>query len=229
MNNAAIERSSTGGGYGVARRAIPVARATPRRDIRETTEQSTRLMLHGRSSPWRAQIEALIEREYRRIFGADVREFMPAFVALHDSNDEVIAAVGCRSAASEPLFLENYTDKPVEAMIAERADIEISRDAIVEIGSLVCRDARAAMVMIRALIPFLIEAGFEWVAFTGSAKVVRILRALNLLPLALCAAERSKLGVAGLAWGRYYDSHPVVMAGRLRNGFAFLQESDQAR
>jgi hypothetical protein len=181
-------------------------------------EIGSRLVLHGRGSPRRAELESFIRSEYREHFDADVREFMPTFLALHDATDRIVAAVGCRSAALEPLFLEIYTDKPIESMIAERAAVRIPREQIVEIGSLACRDARSAMAIIRALAPYLINAGFSWVAFTGADTVVRVLRRLRLLPIALCVADSSRLGAARAAWGSYYEHDPVVMAGRLLDG-----------
>jgi len=180
------------------------------------------LKLHGADSPWRADIEALVQREYRRHFDADIREFMPHFVALHDSAGDILAVVGCRSAAKETLFLEIYADKPIEDMICEQTAEAVRRAAIVEIGSLACRDARAGIALIRALAPFLVTHGFEWVTFTGADTVVRMLRSLNLLPFALCVADRERLGAAQSAWGSYYEHDPVVMAGRLRDGLTCL-------
>lgn len=191
--------------------------------------RAAELKLHGKDSPWRHSIEALVQSEYRRHFNADIREFMPHFLALHDAAGEILAFVGCRGAASESLFLEVYTDKPIEDMIFEQASQSVPRAEIVEIGSLVCRDARAAMALIRALIPFLVTCGFEWVTFTGADTVVRVLRSLNLLPLALCVADRERLGPAQSLWGSYYEHDPVVMAGRLRDGLTFLDAGARSR
>jgi hypothetical protein len=191
--------------------------------------QEPELRLHGPDSTRRADIEALVQREYRRHFDADIREFMPHFLALHDASGEITAVVGCRSAAVESLFLEVYTDAPIEAMIRQQTSEPVRRKKVVEIGSLVCRDARAAMALIRALVPFLVTCGFEWVAFTGADTVVRVLRSLNLLPFALCVADRDRLGAAQSSGGSYYEHDPVVMAGRLRDGLSFLQAGARQR
>ncbi|HSG66144.1 MAG TPA: thermostable hemolysin, partial [Gammaproteobacteria bacterium] len=167
-------------------------------------ERSLRLVPHGRGSPRRREIEAFIRAEYREHFGADVREFMPTLIALHDTTDRICAAVGCRSAALEPLFLEIYADEHIESLIAERTGVAVRRERIVEIGSLACRDGRAAFAIVRALVPFLIGAGFTWVAFTGADTVVSVLRRLKLEPLALCVADGRKLGAARHTWGSYY-------------------------
>jgi hypothetical protein len=187
------------------------------------SERGLRLVPHGSSSPRRGEIEDFIRSEYRKHFDANVHEFMPTLIALHDGNDRVCAVVGCRSAALEPLFLEVYTDKSVESLIAERAGVAVPREQIVEIGSLACRDGRSALAIVRALVPFLISAGFTWVAFTGADTVVNVLRRLELEPCALCVADSRKLGAARFAWGSYYDHDPVVMAGRLRDGVEMLE------
>jgi len=205
---------------------VPYARAavTPAPDA-----DAPELRLHGTDSPWRKDIEALVQREYRRHFDADVRAFMPQFVALHDAAGDILAVVGCRSAATQELFLEIYADRPIEDMICEQTAEPVHRAEIVEIGSLVCRDARAGIALIRALVPFLVRHGFEWVTFTGADTVVRMLRSLNLLPLALCVADRERLGAAQAAWGSYYEHDPVVMAGRLRDGLSFLHAGSRTR
>lgn len=185
-------------------------------------EHKFRLVPHGSSSPRRGEIEDFIRGEYRRHFDANVREFMPTLLALHDDKDRVCSVVGCRSAALEPLFLEVYTERSVESLIADRAGVAVPREQIVEIGSLACRDGRSALAIVRALVPFLIGAGFTWVAFTGADTVVNVLRRLKLEPYALCAADSRRLGAARFTWGRYYDHDPVVMAGRLRDGVEML-------
>jgi len=197
-------------------------------DTRSSSGGALRLIVHDRASPRRGEIEALIKTEYRRHFDADVRDFMPTFAALHDARDQIVAVVGCRSAAAERLFLEVYTDKGIEQMISERVSADVDRDRIVEIGSLVCRDARAAMAIVEALVPHLSAAGFGWVVFTGADTIVRVLRRLKLLPLALCVADSSRLGAARDAWGRYYEHDPIVMAGRLADGLALLARPSNA-
>jgi len=135
-------------------------------DARPIPGGALRLIAHDSASPRRAEIEALIRDEFRHHFDADIREFMPTLVALHDDEDAIVAAVGCRSAASERLFLEVYTDKRIEELISERVLVDVERDRIVEIGSLVCRDARAAMAIVEALVP-------KYLAKSSSLKVIR--------------------------------------------------------
>jgi hypothetical protein len=181
------------------------------------------LLSHARGSARRHEIEEFIRREFRDHFDADLKHFMPQLVALHAPNGTVRAVVGCRSAAAERLFLETYTVKPVETLIAERVGIAVPRAQIIEVGSLACVNGRAATEMVLALVPALIRAGFTWVVFTGADTVRNVFRRLRLAPHALCAADQTLLGAERHAWGRYYDHNPIVMAGRIADGLAALE------
>ena len=181
------------------------------------------LEMHALPSKRRARIEQFIRAEFREHFGARITTFMPVLVGLHDSRGEVLGAVGCRSAADERLFLETYTQAPIESVIAERLGVNVRRDEIVEVGSLACRNGRVAMAMVQALVPHLLEAGFSWVVFTGADTVVRVFQRLHLAPQELCIAEQSKLDADQREiWGSYYEHDPKVMAGRLLEGIRTL-------
>lgn len=179
-----------------------------------------RLVAHDRHSPQRAQLEGFVRGEFAAHFAADVREFMPLLLALQDGAQRVHAVVGCRAAANERLFLERYTRLPIERMIAQRIGVIVDRERIAEIGSLACRGGRDAVQMIAALVPYLMGAGFDWVAFTGADTVKRVFRRMHLYPTALCRADRALLGGDAASWGRYYEFDPEVMVGRLRDGTA---------
>jgi hypothetical protein len=174
---------------------------------------------HDRASPARPALEDFVRSEFRTHFGAQVRHFMPELLALRDTHGSLRAVVGCRAAANEPLFLETYTRQPIERALAERNGFLVPRERIVEIGSLACRNAAAAIAIVRALVPHLLGAGFAWVVFTGADTVMNVFQYLGLQPSALCAADPSLLGAARFEWGSYYDHDPHVMAGRIEDGF----------
>lgn len=69
---------------------------------------------------------------------------MPTLIGLYDQFGSIAAAVGCRSAAQESLFLETYMDAPIEEVIAKQLDVAVNRNQIVEVGKLACLNARAA-------------------------------------------------------------------------------------
>jgi hypothetical protein len=181
------------------------------------------LVSHAHASADRRNVETFIRREFREHFDARITHFMPVLVGLHDGRRSILAAAGCRNAGDERLFLEAYLDTPIEQAIAERFGADVPRDEIVEVGGLACRNGRPAIAMIQALVPYLLEAKFKWVVFTGADTVVRVFQRLHLFPQRLCRADKSRLDYdQQRAWGRYYDHDPHVMAGRLLEGIRLL-------
>ncbi|HLF12416.1 MAG TPA: thermostable hemolysin [Gammaproteobacteria bacterium] len=185
-------------------------------------ETPAKLICHSHESPQRQHVEEFVRNEFLIHFNARVKHFMPVLLALHGSRGDVRAVVGCRSAATERLFLETYTQEPIQMLLARRLGVDIARDQIAEIGSLACRSGRAAIDIVRVLIPFLLEAGFSWVVFTGADTVMNVFRHLKLAPRVLCTADQELLGDERHDWGTYYHHHPKVMAGRLREGIDVL-------
>jgi hypothetical protein len=180
----------------------------------------TALVSHDARSPSRAALEEFVRREFHAHFGARIRHFMPELLGLHGPDGSIRAVVGCRAAAAEPLFLETYTREPIELALESVNGFFVPRERIVEIGSLACRSATAAVAIVRALVPHLLRAGFTWVVFTGADTVMTVFRHLGLVPTALCPADPLLLGEARHDWGSYYDHAPHVMAGRIADGRA---------
>jgi hypothetical protein len=181
---------------------------------------TTGLVSHDVRSPQRAMVEDFVRREFLAHFGARIRHFMPELLGLHGPAGAIRAVVGCRAARAERLFLEAYTREPIETALAALNGFFVPREHIVEIGSLACRSATAAIAIVRALVPHLLHAGFTWVVFTGADTVKNVFRHLGLAPNALCPADPLLLGEARHDWGTYYDHAPYVMAGRIADGLA---------
>ena len=179
---------------------------------------SPALVRYDANSPQRALLEDFVRREFLLHFGARIKHFMPELLALHGTDGSIRSVVGCRAAAAEPLFLETYTRRPIEEVLAARNGFWVPRERIVEIGSLACRSARGAIEIVRALVPHLLHAGFSWVVFTGADTVMSVFRYLGLSPRQLCNADPKLLGDARHDWGTYYDHQPHVMAGRIQDG-----------
>jgi thermostable hemolysin len=177
-----------------------------------------RLVALARGAPQRRHFEDFVRREFAAHFGAHVKHFMPVLLGLLDAAGDPRAVVGCRSAENERLFLETYTRVPIEHALERQLGVAVARQEIVEVGGLACRDARAAVDIVGALIPHLLEAGFSWVVFTGADTVKNVFRRLGLMPTVLCSADPALLGPDRDDWGSYYDHHPEVMTGRLRDG-----------
>ncbi|MBK8120545.1 MAG: thermostable hemolysin [Sulfuritalea sp.] len=166
-------------------------------------------------SPHRARAETFVTDMFQRHYDAELTSFAPNLMLLE--KDEGIAAVaGWRCAGTERLFLENYLDVPVETAVSRLAGKPVDRQRIVEVGNLASEARGGSVGVILTLAAHLDRLGFEWVVFTATSELIGMLRRLGLPPLALAAADPERLGADAGAWGSYYATHPVVVAGRIR-------------
>lgn len=166
--------------------------------------------------------KAFIQRIYAERFGARVREFAPTLVCLEEDG-RIVAAAGYR-LASEPLFLEQYLDAPVERLLGGGVDDRrrIDRGAIAEVGHLASCQPGASRRLIAALTVHLRAEGVDWVASTVTAELRRLFLRLGLGAHVLAAATPAALGSNAGDWGSYYDHEPLVMAGHLPTAAAAL-------
>ena len=91
----------------------------------------------------------------------------------------------------------------------------LSVQQIVEVGNLAADRAGGSVDVILNLARHLDRLGYEWVAFTATRELIGIFRRLGLPPLALAPADPDRLGADAADWGSYYDSRPIVVAGRI--------------
>lgn len=166
-------------------------------------------------SPRREEAEAFIRQVFREHYGAHVRSFAPDLL-LVEAEQRVIGAAGWRGGNSKPLFLERYLDEPVEDLLARRTGLKLPRERLVEVGHLASDKPGTSVHIILALARHLSAAGYEWVVFTATSHLVRIFTRLGLPLLALANADPARLGAEAGDWGSYYDTRPVVVAGRIR-------------
>ena len=167
------------------------------------------------ASPRRDAAENFIRSVFSNHYSAQVRSFAPDLMLLEQA-DRITAAAGWRGAAQGPLFLETYLDAPVEAHIARLAASPVARERIAEVGNLAAITPGGGARMILTLAEHLDRLGYEWVVFTATQELIGIFAKLGLPPLALGVADPARLGESASDWGRYYDSQPVVVAGRIR-------------
>jgi hypothetical protein len=171
----------------------------------------------GPDCPRREHAQAFIRDVFARHYGASVSAFAPNLLLL-EMGERITAAVGWRAASSGPLFLERYFDAPIEAAMAERAAQPVRRSRIAEVCNLAADKPGSSPRVIHALASLLDRLGYEWVVFTATQELVRIFTRLGLPLLALAPADPARLGEAAREWGCYYDTQPVVVAGKIRLG-----------
>jgi len=168
-------------------------------------------------SPRRAEVEAFIAGVFARRHAAQVKAFAPNLVLLEDGR-QLVAAAGWRAAQAESLFLERYLDDLIEQAMARLANQQVKREAIVEVGNLASEKAGGSVHVILALAEHLNRLGYEWVVFTATTELIGMFTRLGLPLLALAKADPARLGEEARDWGNYYETQPVIVAGRIRLG-----------
>lgn len=166
-------------------------------------------------SPDRAEVEQFIATVFYRACGAKVKFFLPILMSLRNRYGELIAACGIRNAGGEPLFLENYTDKPIEQLLSEQVGATIQRDDIVEIGNYSVAEMGVSRLLISAIFDQLHATSKQWAVFTAIQLVRNALIKQNIFPRVLCDADITRLPPEDQSeWGSYYQQNPQVMAIR---------------
>lgn len=170
-------------------------------------------------------ISAFIRESYSHAYHAALPRCMPWLLGLYDANGELKAACGVQPALMGRIYLEQYLDMPVEAVLSARLPHPVSRDLIVEIGNFAARDGASARIMYAALCLLLNQYRYSWIVFTGTKKIRNTFFRLNLQPIMLMHADPSRLGEAAREWGEYYQHDPQIMAGELLGGQSTLSQT----
>jgi hypothetical protein len=173
----------------------------------------------------RKEAERFIQQIFGSHYNAQVNSFTPNLMML-EKDHQLIAATGWRSAQAEPLFLERYLDVPIEQAMFQLANPPVKREKIVEVGHLASQKAGGSVQIIRALASHLNDLGFEWVVFTATQELIRIFTKLRLPLLALATADPERLRNEAQNWGTYYDTQPIVVAGKIKIALQRMGNSD---
>jgi hypothetical protein len=196
--------------------------------LRRFPVNNTTLALVPAGDARRSEVEGFIRDVFAQCHGAEVTSFAPE-LALLEKDGGVAAAAGWRGAGSGTLYLERYLDEPVERRVSRLAGCPVTRDRIVEVGNLAAGSRGGGADMILAMADHLDALGYEWVVFTATRELIGIFTRMGLPPLALAPADPSRLGDQAREWGRYYDTRPVVVAGRIRSAFEGLARARARR
>jgi len=171
------------------------------------------------------QVTNFIHDTYARAYGANVDTFMPQIMRVSNAAGECRAVMGFRLAGEGRLFLEDYLDEPVEDVISRYLGKPVNRSEIIEVGNLAEAepgDARMALVGGTA---YMRSLGCRWLVFTGVSRMRNAFRRLGLDIWELMAADEKMLSSEEVAkWGTYYQGHPVVCFGDIKQGHDILQE-----
>jgi hypothetical protein len=192
---------------------MPNAKSLWSEDRRRTS--CIRTLHLGPQSARRDETEQFIHTIFQRRYAADITVSAPRLLML-EQHGRVIAGAGWRGADGGALFLERYLDAPIEAVLGTLTGQPLARRRIVEVGNLAAEKPGLGPQVILSLARHLDQSGYEWVVFTATQELIGIFTKLGLPLLALVNADPDRLGDAARDWGSYYDTGPVVVAGRIR-------------
>jgi len=169
----------------------------------------------GTEASDRAELEAFVGAAFKRGHDATVTSFMPTLLSFRDRAGELRGVVGLRGAVPQPLYLEQYLEKPVEAAIAAATGHPVRREQVVEVGNLAGANCRAAMRMVALLPGYLLSRDYRWIVFTATSTVRGILEGFGAPLVELARADGARVAGSPDRWGRYYEKDPRVLAGYL--------------
>jgi len=168
---------------------------------------------------------AYIRETYARAYGANIDSFMPQIMRVTSANGDYRAVMGFRLAGQERLFLENYLDDPIEDVISRYLGKPVNRSEIIEVGNLAEAEPGDARMALIGGTAYMWSLGCRWLVFTGVSRMRNSFRRLGLDIWELMAADENMLPPEEVAkWGAYYDAHPVVCFGDIKQGHDNLQE-----
>lgn len=176
----------------------------------------------------RSELEQFIHHLFKVQYGADIDHYLPWLMSIDTIEGGLQGALGINPAETTTLFLEQYLNHPIEAVIAEATQQNIFRANIVEVGNLAANSAGGARLLIVALTAFLRGAEYEWVTFTALPALINSFHRLGIPLYTLADANPDQLEDRGKSWGSYYEGAPQVVAGNVRQGFKALQQASAA-
>jgi len=178
--------------------------------------------LHSTDSEQRTELQRFIAEKFNATHGASISEFLPYLVSIENPMGKS-AGIGVRPGVNGEFFLQKYLAKPIEQLIAGISQAPCDKHRLVEIGNFAADNPMLGATLFSILAKTLQESGFQWMIFTATLEVEKMISYLNCQPVVLGEACASKLGADARNWGNYYQRKPKVMACHLDNAIGIAQ------
>ena len=155
-------------------------------------------------------------------YGARIASHYPSLLCACAGDGRVLASIGFRAAAEQPLFLEHYLDQPIEDALGDAGCSASGRAGIVEIGNLAACNPGASLFLFVTLAALLRYRGYVHAVATATRALKRTIESFGFKLASLGPADPDRLADRGESWGRYYASQPMIVAGDIGQCFERL-------
>ena len=166
--------------------------------------------------------EKAVKRIFRAVYGAEIRDFLPLLLGAK-SGGKIKAMLGLRHAQMSALYLEQYLSEPIDSLVAGQQGFSLKRRALVELGNLVSLSPGTSLPLFVVLAHALDQAGIEWVTFTATPQVEKLLTKLALYPIVIGQAKQASVANGSSSWGSYYSNAPKVCLGNVSQAVQRLE------
>ncbi len=179
----------------------------------------TVISVTGLFEPERKRVESFIKDIYKKSYDADISVDYPVLMSVRNCDNDILSAVGFRYAKDGGLFLERYTQTPIDNIL------NCPRNEIVEIGNLASAGKGASIFLFAALSSYLHNKNISYAAITGTNFLHSYFEKAGLKPRKICDADIAAIQGNGDNWGSYYDTQPRVLVGCVNNGVKRLKST----
>ena len=137
--------------------------------------------------------------------------FLPSLFAAFNDQGKTQSALGLKGAIQGRLYLENYLDEPIEALLENTLGQAVQRSEVVEIGNLASQNSASCKALFAHITQHLEDQDVKWITCTGTATLRVVFKRLGIKALAIHKADQDRLGDEQYSWGNYYQNDPQVM------------------
>ena len=182
------------------------------------------LGLYGVNCDGREELERFIAAKYLQVHKAELGEYLPLLLGIRDKGS-LASVSGFRPGLYRPMFLEQYLDIPIEQQVSNLAKRPVDRCSLVEIGNFAVTRRGYGPLAMTMMAAILSEAGYEWMIFTATEQVERLISRLGFRPQYLAGADADRLVGDKSRWGSYYENNPSVMVGHIETAIEVIAQN----
>ncbi|WP_096087411.1 thermostable hemolysin [Agaribacterium haliotis] len=167
-------------------------------------------LLEPQNLEW-GHAQDLVSEKYKEVFDAEVSPNPDKFLALFDEADELLSCCGISYAKGNPFFSETYLESPAEQAISACEQRPVSRNDVLEVGSLAAKTKLGGLELIRVLPVVVWAQGRRYALLTATSQLSRMMRAASVPMIKICDADIARISDAERErWGRYYATRPFT-------------------